>query len=195
MWNLSKTTKSAVSCLRTVRTALQKPTALGVSENGQFMAIGFDRGSISLYRGDISRDRSKNVKTLSGGISAITGIQFKQCGKIVQMFVCSDSGVLVYNLQYKDKEPKIVLDKTCEPTRCCALQKSTVGLSETHFMVGRDDVMAALGSKEADTINGDIFSGGLLLHYRWTRSMLCFRWRKIDNSMVSFAFTNNLQAE
>lgn len=141
VWNLSKTTKSAVSCLRTVRTALQKPTALGVSENGQFMAIGFDRGSISLYRGDISRDRSKNVKTLSGGISAITGIQFEQCGKIVQMFVCSDSGVLVYNLQHKDKETKIVLDdEACEPARCCALQKSSVGLSETHFMVGRDDV-------------------------------------------------------
>lgn len=140
VWNLSKTTKSAVSCLRTVRTALQKPTALGVSENGQFMAIGFDRGSISLYRGDISRDRSKNVKTLSGGISPITGIQFKQCGKAVQMFVCSDSGVLVYNLQYKDKEPKIILDKTCEPTRCCALQKSSIGFNETHFMVGRDDV-------------------------------------------------------
>ncbi|KAJ6646297.1 Vacuolar protein sorting-associated protein 11 like [Pseudolycoriella hygida] len=141
VWNLSKTTRSTVSCLRTVRTALQKPTALGVSENGQFLAIGFDRGSISLYRGDISRDRSKNMKTLSGGISAITGIQFKQCGKVVQMFVCSDSGVLVYNLEHKDKEPKIVLDKTCEPTRCCALQKSSIGLSETHFMVGRDDAV------------------------------------------------------
>lgn len=113
------------------------------------MAIGFDRGSISLYRGDISRDRSKNVKTLSGGISAITGIQFKQCGKFVQMFVCSDSGVLVYNLQHKDKEPKIILDKTCEPTRCCALQKSSVG-SEAHFMVGRDDVNMRLLRFESD---------------------------------------------
>lgn len=46
----------------------------------------------------------------------------------------------MYNLQHKDKEPKITLDKTCAPTRCCALQKSLVGLSETHFMVGRDDV-------------------------------------------------------
>lgn len=104
-----------------------------------FMAIGFDRGSISLYRGDISRDRSKVLKTISGGISQITGIVFKTYGKTVQMFVCSDSGVLVYNLQHKDKEVKTVLDKSNSPIRCCALQTTQIS-SEAHFMVGRDDV-------------------------------------------------------
>lgn len=53
-----------------------------VTENGQFLAIGFDRGGISLYRGDIGRDRSKTLKTLSSGTSAITGIAFKQLSKV-----------------------------------------------------------------------------------------------------------------
>lgn len=138
VWNLTKVTKnSGLLCLRTTKILLQKPTTLAVSDNGQYLAIGFDRGSISVYRGDICKDRSKTHKTLSAGISPITGIAFKQCGKIFQMFVCSDSGVLVYNLQNKDKEIKTTLDKTCEPTRCCALQTSS---NDAHFMVGRDDV-------------------------------------------------------
>lgn len=143
IWNLSKTSKIdggiTLPCLQTDKIALQKPTAIGVSENGNFMAIGFDRGSISLYRGDISRDRKKNLKTISVDTTPITGIAFKQQGKTVHMFVCSDSGVFVYNLQNKDKEYKTVLDKTVAAARCCALQ-TTQGINETHFMVGRDDV-------------------------------------------------------
>lgn len=126
-------------CVRTEKIILQKPTAIAVSENGHYFAIGFDRGTISLYRGDISRDRTKNLKSISVGSTPITGIAFKQHAKTVQMFVCSESGVLVYNLQNKDREVKTVLDKTVAPIRCCALQTAH-GTNETHFMVGRDDV-------------------------------------------------------
>lgn len=126
-------------CVRTEKIILQKPTAIAVSENGHYFAIGFDRGSISLYRGDISRDRSKTLKSISTGSTPITGIAFKQHAKMVQMFVCSESGVVVYNLQSKDREVKTALDKTVAPTRCCALQSSHAS-NEAHFMVGRDDV-------------------------------------------------------
>lgn len=143
IWNLSKASNVnggiSMPCVRTEKIILQKPTAIAVSENGHYFAIGFDRGSISLYRGDISRDRSKNLKTISVGATPITGIAFKQHAKTVQMFVCSDSGVVVYNLQNKDRETKNVLDKSVAPSRCCALQ-SAHGLNETHFMVGKDDV-------------------------------------------------------
>lgn len=141
VWDLSKSTKlNGAPCLRTVKTALQKPTSLGVSDNGQIMAIGHDRGGISLYKGDIGRERSKSLKTLASGTSAITGIKFKQQGKSIHMFVCSDSSVLVYNIQGKDKEIKVVLDKTDAPTRCCAL-KLQQGLHDAHFMIGRDDAI------------------------------------------------------
>lgn len=126
--------------VRVEKVDIQKPTALAISENGFFMAIGFDRGSVSLYRGDISRDRSKNLKTYSIGSSPITGIAFKQHGKTVQMFVCSDTGVVVYSLQTKDKEVKTILDKTVAMRRCSALQAPPQGAGETHFMVGCDDV-------------------------------------------------------
>lgn len=75
------------------------------------------------------------------------------------MFVCSDSGVLVYNLQNKDKETKIVLDKTYAPTRCCALQ-TYQGLNEAHFMVGRDDVSVwfkRIFEKNFTSINSILF--------------------------------------
>lgn len=88
VWNLAKTNKTIPALMRNVKTALQKPTALGVSDSGLFMAIGFDRGNVSFYKGDISRDRSKTVKTLTFGTSAIKGIAFKHCGKVMILFYC-----------------------------------------------------------------------------------------------------------
>lgn len=128
----------SLPCVRTEKIALHKPTAIAVSENGQYLAIGFDRGSLSLYRGDISRDRSRSLKTMSTGSSPIKGIAFKLHAKNVQMFVCSESYVTVYNLQ-KDREVKTVLDKTDTPARCSALQ-TMHSSNEAHFMVGKDDV-------------------------------------------------------
>lgn len=143
IWNLSKASKVnggiSVPCVREEKIVLQRPTAIAVSENGHYFAIGFDNGSLSLYRGDISRDRSKNLKSLSFGSSPITGIAFKQYAKVLYMFVCSDAGVNVFNLQSKDRETKTVLDRTVDPRRCCALQTAYES-SEAHFMVGMDDV-------------------------------------------------------
>ncbi len=137
IWNLSKVNKEVPALLRTVKTPLQKPTALGVSEGGQYMAIGFDRGNVTFYKGDIARDRTKTLKTLTFGTAAIRGIEFKHSGKNTLMFICSDSGVYLYTIQGRDKEFKSVLDNVASPTTCCALQ---TGHNEGHFMVGRDDV-------------------------------------------------------
>lgn len=139
VWSLSKASNGTIPCLRTVKTALQKPTAIAIAENGIYLAIGFDRGTVSLYRGDISRDRSKVQKTISCGTMAILGIAFKQYAKAIQMFVCTESHVLVFDLQHKDKEIKTTLDSNETPVRCCALQSTQI-TSDAHFMVGRDDV-------------------------------------------------------
>lgn len=83
VWNLGKLNPvTGAPCLRTVRTIVPMPTALAVSEGGQFMAIGFAKGAISLYRGDISRDRSKTLKQLTAGSTDITGIAFKHFNKV-----------------------------------------------------------------------------------------------------------------
>lgn len=130
--------------LRSSRIALEQPTALDVSDNGQLMAIGFSKGSISLYRGDIGNDRSKNFKTLSGGVSAITGLVFKSAGKQMQLFVCSDSGVLVYTIHSQDRESKIVLDTTNASVGCCALQTN----DSRFFTVGRLDAIYCYTSED-----------------------------------------------
>lgn len=139
VWNISKVQREgAPNCVRTTKIVLQKPTAMGISENGQVMAIGFDKGGISLYKGDLGRDRSRHCKTLSGGTSAISGIEFKTSGKTTQMYVCSDSGVLLYSMHsQQDKENKTVLETMSGPFRCCAMQTS----GQKHFMVGRDDAI------------------------------------------------------
>ncbi|XP_053681436.1 vacuolar protein sorting-associated protein 11 homolog [Anopheles nili] len=139
VWNLSKiSAANGAQCLRTVRTMVSVPTALAVSEGGQFMAIGFAQGNISLYRGDISRDRSKTLKQLTAGTSDIAGIAFKHCHKHTQMFVCSNSGVYLYNLHSRDKEIRVILATMKKPVCCCALQ---TGHNEGHFMVGLEDAV------------------------------------------------------
>lgn len=140
IWNLAKVEqKNAKLLLRAVKINYPRPCALAVSDNGQFMAIGFQRGNISLYRGDISRDRSKTLKPLVAGTMPIVGIAFKHYERNTYMFACSNSGVYVFQLLSKDRETKLELDRdTTSELRCCDLQ---AGQSETHFMVGCDDAV------------------------------------------------------
>lgn len=151
-----------------MKTNLQKPTALGVAENGQCMAIGFERGNISIYKGDIARDKTKALKNIIFGTAAIRGICFKQTNKLTQMFVCSDSGVFLYTIQGRDKEFKSTLDIPDRNmlTSCCALQ---TGHNEGYFMVGRDDAIYCY------TVDGRApcyaFDGRKVL-IRWFRSHL-----------------------
>lgn len=115
------------------------------------MAIGFSSGGISLYRGDITRDKSSKtgVKQLSGGNSPIKGIVFRVINtRITHMFVCSDNGVTVHVLHSRsERDTKSTLDdkSTLENpiARCCAMQLKASN-AEAHFMVGRDDVCQVL---------------------------------------------------
>ncbi|XP_073961972.1 vacuolar protein sorting-associated protein 11 homolog [Choristoneura fumiferana] len=58
-------------------------TALAVHENKNLLAVGFQDGSVSLYRGDIARQRSGKMKTLlDSGTSPITGLAFNGADKL-----------------------------------------------------------------------------------------------------------------
>lgn len=105
------------------------------------MAVGFERGVISLYRGDISRNRSITAQTLNCGTSAVVGMAFRLVNNTMEMYVCSDSGVFLYMLSDKAKDTPMVLDQVKDASRCCLLQSPQHGVSgDGHFMVGRDDV-------------------------------------------------------
>lgn len=68
-------------------------TALAVHDNKSLMAVGFLDGSVSLFRGDIARQRSGKMRTLpETGTSPITALAFKGLDKL---FVVSRAAVAV----------------------------------------------------------------------------------------------------
>ncbi|XP_068617562.1 vacuolar protein sorting-associated protein 11 homolog [Battus philenor] len=68
-------------------------TALAV-HNKNLLAVGFQDGSVSLFRGDIARQRSGKMRTLPDtGTSPITGLAFKGADKL---FMVSRSCTMVY---------------------------------------------------------------------------------------------------
>lgn len=68
-------------------------TALAVHENKNLLAVGFQDGSVTLFRGDITRQRSAKMKTFTEtGTSPITGLAFKGADKL---FVVSRASVVV----------------------------------------------------------------------------------------------------
>ncbi|XP_072944579.1 vacuolar protein sorting-associated protein 11 homolog [Epargyreus clarus] len=104
VWDWSRTDRHGnPQCARVSRAvpSHMRPTpatALAVHENKGLLAVGFQDGSVSLFRGDIARQRSGKMKTLpETGTSPITGLAFKGADKLFIVsractMVCSLSG-------------------------------------------------------------------------------------------------------
>lgn len=143
VWNTSRIDKNGMPyCFRVSRAlpgnrAVQV-TALCVHENAQLMVVGFIDGSLVLYRGDITRERSSRQKLLRDASSVVTGLAFKTTSSNIYLFLATDSSVIVYNVTQKDKEQKVQLDNIGCARKCCVLAES---IQETHFMVGRNDAV------------------------------------------------------
>lgn len=143
VWNLDKIDKQGLPlCVRISRAIPNnKPvhvTALCVHENQNIFAIGFADGSLILYRGDITRERTNKQKLFKDSNFAITGLAFQTCGKVIYLFVVTQSSVYLYNISIKDKETKTNLDGMGCAKRCCVLAESS---QESQFMIGRDDAI------------------------------------------------------
>ncbi|RZC36529.1 vacuolar protein sorting-associated protein 11 -like, partial [Asbolus verrucosus] len=113
-------------------------SSLCVHDGLQLMAVGFMDGSLVLYRGDITRDRSSKQKLLRDASSIVTGLAFKTTSTNIFLFLATDSSVIVYNITHKDKEVKFQLDNIGCAKKCSVLAESMV---ESHFMVGRNDAI------------------------------------------------------
>lgn len=155
IWNLTKAKNKQTPCLKSFKTTIQrqKPTALAVINNGVnsqiFLALGFERGDLILYKGDPTKssDFSYTALQISNSISTrkITGISFNLVGKQCHLFICSDNVIIAYEFnsqiqlqQNSEKEfNKQILDCKNAPSRCCTLQVH----QETYFLVGRDDAI------------------------------------------------------
>ncbi|KAG5888950.1 hypothetical protein JTB14_012209 [Gonioctena quinquepunctata] len=143
VWDTSRLDKNGSPyCYRITRAMPgNKPvlcSALCVHEGLQLMAIGFVDGSLVIYRGDITRDRSSKQTLLWTSCSTITGLAFKSTSANIFLFVATESSVVVYNITQKDKEQKYHLDNLGCEERCSVLAES---MQESHFMIGRNDAI------------------------------------------------------
>uniref|UniRef100_A0A4W4G2E4 Vacuolar protein sorting-associated protein 11 homolog n=1 Tax=Electrophorus electricus TaxID=8005 RepID=A0A4W4G2E4_ELEEL len=124
VWNTDKRDSGSPLCTR-IFPAIpgNKPTevsCLSVHENLNFMAIGFTDGSVVLTKGDITRDRHSKTLTLHEGNSPVTGLAFRQAGKVTHLFVVNLEKVQCYTLSVKEY-PRLELDTHGCALRCSAL--------------------------------------------------------------------------
>ncbi|XP_032976890.1 vacuolar protein sorting-associated protein 11 homolog isoform X2 [Rhinolophus ferrumequinum] len=124
IWNLEKRDGGNPLCTR-IFPAIPgtEPTVvscLTVHENLNFMAIGFTDGSVTLNKGDITRDRHSKTQILHKGNYPVTGLAFRQTGKTTHLFVVTTENVQSYIVSGKDY-PRVELDTHGCGLRCSAL--------------------------------------------------------------------------
>ncbi|XP_068922726.1 vacuolar protein sorting-associated protein 11 homolog [Petaurus breviceps papuanus] len=139
VWNLEKRDGGNPLCTR-IFPAIpgSEPTVvscLTVHENLNFMAIGFTDGSVTLNKGDITRDRHSKTQILHKGSYPVTGLAFRQAGKTTHLFVVTTENVQSYSLSGKDY-PRIELDTHGCGLRCSALSDPSQDLQ---FIVAGDE--------------------------------------------------------
>lgn len=144
VWNIEKLDKQGLPMCVRISRAIPNNRPVPVSEfcvheNLSLIAVGFSDGSIVLYRGDITRDRSSKPKVLrDGGMQPVSGLAFSSTSKLMYLFVATTSSVFSYNITIKDKEEKIDLDKKGCESHCSTSSEST---HDPQFMIGREDAV------------------------------------------------------
>lgn len=88
----------------------ERPTTLCAADNRLLLAVGFVDGCITLYRGDLARDRNSKPKVLKDLDQEITGMAFKCVNKDRwYLFVSTATSVQQYNVTSKDNCPMVKL--------------------------------------------------------------------------------------
>ncbi|CAH1116293.1 unnamed protein product [Phaedon cochleariae] len=191
VWDTSRLDKNGVPyCYRITRAIPgNRPvqsSALCVHEGLQLLAVGFIDGSLTLYRGDITRDRSSKQKVFKTSNSVITGLAFKSTAANVYLFVATESSVIVYNISQKDKEQKYHLDNIGSGKKCSVLAES---MQESHFMIGRNDAIYCYTSDG----RGPCYAvDGEKVMLEWFRTYLIII-SKVTRSSTITTMTNEVQ--
>ncbi|XP_031570001.1 vacuolar protein sorting-associated protein 11 homolog [Actinia tenebrosa] len=141
VWNLDKTDKlgNPVCCQMLRAIPGNKPVAvscLAVLENLTQMAIGFDDGSVVVYRGDITRDRHSKQRMIHQDKHPVTGLSYRQTTGSTILFVVTTDTVISYNLSSKDF--KEVLDTHGCSLRCSALSDLS---QEQQIIIARNEAL------------------------------------------------------
>ncbi|XP_037697615.1 vacuolar protein sorting-associated protein 11 homolog isoform X2 [Choloepus didactylus] len=179
IWNLEKRDGGNPLCTR-IFPAIPgtEPTVvscLTVHENLNFMAIGFTDGSVTLNKGDITRDRHSKTQILHKGNYPVTGLAFRQAGKTTHLFVVTTENVQSYIVSGKDY-PRVELDTHGCGLRCSALSDPSQDLQ---FIVAGDECVYLYQPDERGPCFA--FEGHKLIAY-WFRGYLVIvsRDRKVS---------------
>ncbi|XP_017759291.1 PREDICTED: vacuolar protein sorting-associated protein 11 homolog [Eufriesea mexicana] len=143
VWNVAKLDKqgnpTCVCISRAIPSYRAVPaTTLCVHTSLTLMAVGFEDGSIMLYRGDLTRERKNKIKVLKDTNVTITGLAIRSTAKQTYLFVATPNSVFLYNITIKDKEFKSPLDTMGCARKCSVLAES---MQDSHFMIGRNDAI------------------------------------------------------
>lgn len=143
VWDLDKIDRQGNPiCLKTSRAnnanKSATATALSVSDSCNILAVGFSDGTVILHRGDLKRDRSVKQKVLHPDKEPIIGLALKSSNICKNLFVCTTTSVLQYNITIKDKEEAVYLDSAGCNSQCYVLADS---IQDSPFMVARDDAV------------------------------------------------------
>ena len=115
-------------------------TCVAVDDHQTMIAVGFDDGSVTLLRGDVTRDRGTKRKALLTGNdgSKCSGMSFKTAGKTVWLYVATTTQVMTFDVSVRDKERCTTLDSVgCQPGMVIQVE----GLPDVHFITGSRDLV------------------------------------------------------
>ncbi|KAK2192568.1 hypothetical protein NP493_28g12051 [Ridgeia piscesae] len=141
VWNLNKVEKGNPLCSRIARAipgnTPTKVTCLTVHENLNHMAVGFQNGSIVLFKGDVTKERHSKQRVIHEGPHPITGLAFKSQSHSSVLFVSTEHAVMSFTVHTKSKDVTMcVLDSHGCRLRCC-----TDSTLESQFVIGRRDAV------------------------------------------------------
>ncbi|GAB6019030.1 Vacuolar protein sorting-associated protein 11 [Chamberlinius hualienensis] len=133
IWNLDKIVERTgwPTCVRIARAIPgnipSHATTLAVNDSLTAMAVGFENGSVIIFKGDVTRDGSRHnkAKVIHEGRHPITGLHFRNTAKQNHLFVVTSNDCYSYNLSAKEKEHKFQLDDIGCPVKCTTLTDFT----------------------------------------------------------------------
>ncbi|KAL7292944.1 hypothetical protein TKK_0013397 [Trichogramma kaykai] len=143
VWSLDKKDKQGNPlCIRISRAIPSykaiAATTLCVHSSLTLMAVGFEDGSIMLYRGDLTRERKNKIKVLKDSNMKITGLAIHVAAKQSYLYVTTTNNAYLYNITVRDKETKSLLDDFGCALKCSIFAESK---QDGQFMVGRSDAI------------------------------------------------------
>ncbi|PIK39430.1 putative vacuolar protein sorting-associated protein 11-like [Apostichopus japonicus] len=189
VWHLDKLDKSGNPTATRLTRALPgngRPspvTAMTVSENLNLMAIGFLDGSVTIYRGDVTKDRHSKPQPLFQEKSMVTGLAFRHSQYGTTLFVSTETSVISTTVTSKgcNKASDILRERGNPLVRVinivildghgCSLGCSVLSDSsqDQQFVIGRSD---ALYFYQSDQRGSCLIFEGNKNRLQWFRNYL-----------------------